>query len=116
MAGQLRQWDIGSIIRVKVIENGAVFNASGATDYTLKLKRPSGYVLEVPAKFETNGADGVFTYETVEGDLSETGPWSGQVFMKFETGSWHTDLFNFTVGENLSQPAPPVVVPLVVLA
>jgi hypothetical protein len=101
MAGQLRKDDIGSIIRVRVREEGLPFNAAAATTKTLKLKKPSGRVVARPAEFETNGTDGVFTYTTVEDDLDESGPWSGQIFMEFPTGQWHTDAFNFHVGENL---------------
>lgn len=103
MAGQLRKNDIGSVIRVTVKENGAIFNASGAVTKTMKLKRPSGTVLERPAEFQGDGSDGVVIYTTVAGDLSEIGPWTGQVFLNFAASQqWHCEPFNFTVGDNLS--------------
>jgi hypothetical protein len=101
MAGQLRKDDVGSIIRVRVVENGLPFDASSALVKTYKLKRPSGSVMTVPVSFESDGVNGTFVYVTVENDLSESGPWSGQVFMEFTTGKWHTDHFNFNVGENI---------------
>jgi hypothetical protein len=103
MAGQLRKLDIGSVIRATVKENGAIFNASGATIKTMKLRKPSGAVLERPAQFQTDGSDGIVTYTTVANDLDEVGPWTGQVFLDFAASQkWHTEPFNFTVGDNLS--------------
>jgi BppU N-terminal domain len=102
MAGTLRQYDIGSVIRVMVRENGSVFNASAATTKTLKLQKPSGEVAEVAAIFQTDGSNGVLQYTTIANDLDETGPWTGQLFLAFPSGSWHTEPFNFNVGSNLS--------------
>ena len=103
MAGQMRRFDIGSVIRVTVKEKGAIFDASAAIGKTMKLKKPSGAVLERPAEFQTDGSDGIVFYTTVENDLDESGPWTGQVFLDFAANAkWHTDLWNFTVGENLS--------------
>ena len=60
MAGQMHRFDIGSVIRVKVTENGLTFDGSGAVVKTMKLKKPSGAVSEKPAEFHTNGRDGIF--------------------------------------------------------
>jgi hypothetical protein len=103
MAGQLRKYDIGSIIRVTVKENGVVFNASAAIGKTMKLKKPSGAVMERPAEFQTDGVDGIVMYTTVENDLNEVGPWTGQVFLDFAASAkWHTEPWSFTVGDNVS--------------
>ena len=103
MAGQLRKYDVGSVIRVTVMEHGAIFNASAAIVKMMKLRKPSGNVLEVPAEFQTDGSDGVVLYVTDEDDLDETGPWTGQVFLEFSAAAaWHTEPWNFTVGSNLS--------------
>ena len=99
----MHKFDVGSVIRVTVKENGAIFNASGAIIKTMKLRKPSGAVAEHPAEFQTDGSNGVVQYTTVLNDLDESGPWSGQVFLDFAEGAkWHTELFNFTVGSNLS--------------
>lgn len=103
MAGQIRKYDIGSVIRVTVKEHGVVFNASAAIIKTMKLRKPSGNVLERPAEFQTDGVDGVLQYVTVEDDLDETGPWTGQIFLEFAANAaWHTEPWSFTVGGNLS--------------
>jgi hypothetical protein len=104
MAGQLRKDDVGSIIRVRVIENNKPLDASTATVKTMKLQRPSGSVIEAAATFETDGKDGIIVYQTVEGDLTESGPWTGQVFLQSTGGHWHTEPFNFVVGDNLASP------------
>ena len=102
MAGQMRVGDIGTVIRISVKENGLPFNASSATVKTLKLMKPSGVVVARATTFESNGADGVLRYATVLADLDESGPWTGQVYLELPIGKWHTNPFNFVVGENLS--------------
>lgn len=102
MAGQFRIRDIGSVIRVSVKENGAPFNASTATTKTLKLRRPDGTVTTKTMTFETSGVDGVLVYTTLLNDLDQAGPWTGQVYLELPTGKWHTEPFNFSVGDNLS--------------
>ena len=102
MAGQLRKLDEGSVLRLSVKENGLPFNAAAATVKTLKLAKPSGAVVDRVAVFETTGADGVLLYTTIAGDLDESGPWTGQLYLEFPAGKWHTDPFNFVVGENIS--------------
>jgi hypothetical protein len=102
MAGQLRKDDVGSVLRLSVKENALPFDASAATVKTLKLSPPNGNVIERAASFETTGADGVLIYTTIAGDLDQAGPWTGQLYLEFPTGKWHTDPFNFVVGENLS--------------
>ena len=107
MAGQMRQYDIGSVIRVTVKENGKPFNATGATS-TFKLRKPSGAVAQRTGVFQTNGADGIVQYTTVADDLDEAGPWTGQIFLDFAVNAqWHTEPFNFTVGENLTDLSTP---------
>ena len=107
MAGQMRMYDIGSVIRVTVKENGKPFNASGATS-TFRLRKPSGVMEERPGSFQTNGADGIVQYTTVADDLDEAGPWTGQVFLDFAVDAqWSTEPFNFTVGENLTSLGSP---------
>lgn len=101
MAGQLRKDDVASVIRISVKENGVPFDASTATVKTLRLTKPSGAVIDRVAVFETTGIDGVLTYAVIAGDLSESGPWSGQLTLTMPTGLWHTDPFNFVVGDNL---------------
>jgi hypothetical protein len=47
-------------------------------------------------------------YTTVENDLDEAGPWTGQVYLDFAPNArWHSEPWNFTVGENLSLPSSP---------
>lgn len=101
MAGQLRIGDIGTVIRIRVKENGLPFNASSATLKTLKLRKPSGIVISRATSFETTGVDGVLVYTTVLNDLDQSGPWTGQIYLEMPAGKWHTDPFNFMVGENV---------------
>jgi hypothetical protein len=103
MAGQIHKGDIGTVLRIQVTENGVPFNASAATVTDLKLKKPSGRAsLPRHADFETNGTDGVFRYVTQAGDLDESGPWQGQLYLEAPNGAWHTEMFSFQVGDTIT--------------
>ncbi len=100
---QPRKGDYGSVLRIKVKQqDGNPFNASGMTTKTLKLRPPSGTVIERVASFESTGVDGIFRYTWADGDLSESGPWAGQLLMVGPSSRFHTDEFSIVVGENLS--------------
>lgn len=98
MAGQLRRGDVGSVIRIAVKENGTTFDISAATLKQLKVKHPDGTGSTWVPSFESGGADGVLVYATLAADLDQAGPWTGQVYLEFVGGKWHTEPFSFTVG------------------
>lgn len=102
MAGQFRVGDIGSEINVTVTELGKAVNISSATTLLYKLKKPSGAVIERTPSFLNTGTDGKLQYLTISGDLDEDGPWIGQAFVVLSNGQWHTEMFSFPVGANLS--------------
>jgi BppU N-terminal domain len=102
MAKQLRVDQVGATLRIRITENGAPVDISNATVHTIRLKKPSGEVIERTVSFVTNGQDGNVEYVTADGDIDESGPWQGQVHI--EVGSaqaWSTDFFSFNVAENL---------------
>jgi hypothetical protein len=101
MANQLRQGAVGAVIRVRLFENGAALPASTATVKTLKFQKPSGTVISRPAVFETDGSDGRFLYTTVDGDLDESGPWVGQMFLELASGKFPSEEFSFNIAGNL---------------
>lgn len=100
--GQLRKGSIGSSIRVLIKEDGLPMNISSASVKTLLLQKPIGVVVEKVAAFETDGANGWLKYVTIAGDLDTSGPWQGQVYIEMPTGKWHSEMFSFQVGGNLS--------------
>lgn len=101
MATKISKNDVGTVIRISVKENDAVFNASAATVKTLFLKTPNGVVVRKSALFYTDGTDGVCEYTTITGDLHESGRWSGQLYLEFPNGRWYTSMFSFVVEDTL---------------
>lgn len=106
MAKQFRVGQVGASILIHVREDSAVVDISGATVKTLRLRKPSGVVIERATTFVTDGRDGDVIYVSVAADFDEVGPWVGQVRMEFgSTQKWASDLFSFAVAENLELPA-----------
>ena len=98
----LHKGDIGTAIQVTVTLEDGTTDISAATTRTIKVRRPDGTTASWTASFDTDGTDGVLTYTTIAGDLPQAGAWSGQAYLVFPTGTWHSEPFDFTVGEVIS--------------
>jgi len=105
MAGQIFVGDIGTEIRVQVLdENGAVVDVSGAAVRQLKMLKPGAIAVTVKAATDGSiqepaktGALGWMHYTTVLNDLDTAGEWKVQGYV--EVGAWkgHTVETRFTV-------------------
>jgi len=51
-----------------------------------------------------DGMDGRLFYTWEFGDVEETGKWRCQALVQDTYGMWHTDIEEFTVGENIEIP------------
>lgn len=100
---QLRVGDIGKTIRVHV-RNGTTADEdlSSATTLTMKFRKPSGSVVTRDAVLTNTGVDGRAEYVTIAGDLDESGSWNGQLYVVTPSLTYHTTVFAFQVGSNLS--------------
>jgi len=93
--------DIGTALKARIMEEGAVQNISAATVKKFRFKKPGGTIIEKTAEFDTDGTDGILKYETVLGDIDEAGPWEMQAYLEFPTGKWWSSRETFQVYENL---------------
>lgn len=94
--------DEGSVLRVKVLEDGVAKDISAATVMKIKLEKPDGTDLTKTAVFTNAGVDGLMQYVTEANVLSDPGRWRIQGYIEIAGGKFHTDAEEFIVKENLS--------------
>ena len=101
-ANEVHKNDIGTVFKVTIKDSAAVVNVSTATTKQIILKKPSGTKLTKEASFFTDGSDGIITYTTLSGDLSEEGMWKLQGYIVLTGGNtFYTDISTFKVYRNL---------------
>jgi len=94
--------DVGTLIKINVVELGLPFPLSDATDIKIKFERKDKTTFEVDGLiFENNPLLGIIycisdiTYFTVKGAMKV------QAWIESNAGSWHTAIETFTVGTNI---------------
>ncbi len=99
----LQQDAIGATIEITVEEDGVAVNLASVTAKDLYFKKPNGTVLQKPASFVTNGADGKLQYVTQAGDLDRAGTWKVQAYLQFPGGGYdgRGEIGEFRVKGNL---------------
>ena len=102
MVQNCRKLDIGTLIKISITDDGTVINLAAAIVKTIKLRKPSGVVVEKTAGFFTDGTDGIITYTTILSDLDAAGRWTIQAYIEMGTGKWHTDTAVFDVFPNVN--------------
>ena len=102
MANEIHVGDIGTNIRLIVKdENDEIVDISVATSMTLILTKPSGTKTEYTAEFYTDGADGIISYITVDGDIDEAGLYRAQGLVELDGGTFYTSIASFKAYCNL---------------
>lgn len=87
---------------VTIMEDCTAIDVSTATTLTIYLKKPSGETLTKTATFVTDGTDGLIHYQSVDGDLDESGVWKIQAQVDMGSGSsYHSIIKTFKVACNL---------------
>lgn len=100
---EIRLGDIGTLFKCTIKDNEDIVDVSTATTKLLKLFKPSGSLLTKNASLFTDGTDGIITYTTVSGDLSELGTWQLQGKVEFtEVAQFNSSIEKFKVHRNLS--------------
>lgn len=100
-----REDDQGVRTIIEVLDSDRLpVNLRGATTLTIKLLKPSGEVVEVPATFLTNGFNGKIQY--ISSDLvppfDEVGVWFLQVLAIIDSVQQSTEWGAFTVQANIT--------------
>lgn len=100
---EVHENDIGTVFEVTLKDNGTVVNISGATvTKDIIFKKPDGTLVTQAASFTNTGTDGKLQYVSKSGDLTPTGKWELQAFIKIGgTDQWSSQKFEFQVHENL---------------
>ena len=65
--------DVGTEIRLNVTDGGVPVDLTGATELTIRLRKPSGATVDKPAFLVGAVTDGVINCYTAAGDLDEAG-------------------------------------------
>jgi hypothetical protein len=93
--------DIGTVFEATIMDGAVVVNISTATTKQLIFRGPNGSSKTKAAAFTTDGTDGKLRYVTTANDLDPVGQWSWQAYVVMSAGSWHSDVAEFIVYENL---------------
>jgi hypothetical protein len=87
---------------ITITEDCVAIDISGATSKLIYFTKPSGEVLTKTSSFVTDGTDGLIHYQTIDGDLDESGVWKIQARIELPGGGSHgTPIKTFKVYCNL---------------
>ena len=99
---EIHKNDVGTLFKITIKnEDNEVVDISSATVKKIILRSSIGIAKEFTADFLTDGTDGIITYITIDGNLNVIGEWQMQAFVTISSGSWNSDITNFTVYDNL---------------
>lgn len=96
--------DIGTIIYINIVEQGAALDISSATTKTIRFQKKDKTTMDKTAIFKTDGTDGILQYTTVTGDIDQKGRWQAQAYLVMPTWQGYTAKVDFQVDDPL--PAP----------
>jgi hypothetical protein len=94
--------DIGTEFRCTMYDDSTIVDISSATTLELIFKKPDNTTFTRTAELYTDGTDGKLTYSSIEGDIDSAGQWNLQVKLILTDGTWYSDIYKFTVYENLT--------------
>lgn len=101
MCDNIHIGDIGTIFRLTVKDQDEdIVNVASGT-YSIDFKKPAGTIVTKNAYLYTDGSDGIIQYSAESGLLDTKGQWQLQGFVELPAGQWHTEIFDFTVKQNL---------------
>jgi hypothetical protein len=106
MSDEVHLFDEGTIIRISITEQGSPLDLTDASVIKIKMERKDrttlfvdGAVYGAPTNGQVQCISDV-TYFTVKGKVT------GQVYLEYPSGKWHTSEFEFEVFENIVQATP----------
>lgn len=99
---EIHKGDIGTILRRTLMDGDVVVDISSATTKNILLHNPYGVLKTKAGVFTTDGTDGALQYTTIAADLDVVGRWRLQAYIVMPSGSWHSDISDFQVFDNLA--------------
>lgn len=94
--------DIKVRLKVTIVEDDVPLSVAAATAKSIILMKPDGTVTVYPADFLTDGSDGIIYYDTVNGDLDQSGIYKIQGYIEIEGGTYKGSVQTFRINCNLS--------------
>ena len=103
MATQIHHLDVGTRVKVKIVdENSNFIDISSASELLLLFKKPGiDTPVQKTASFMTDGTDGWVEYVMQADDLDTIGTWKIQGRVTLPTGVWSSTIKTFKVFKNL---------------
>jgi hypothetical protein len=103
MASEVHTDDVGTRFLITIKDDGAVVDLTGATLKQLTFKKPDDSTIARTATAGGGGAElsGVMYYDSVAGDLDQTGKYKLQGKVSIPSGTYYTDIYSFNVNCNL---------------
>ena len=93
--------DVGTEIRLNVTDGGVPMDLTGATELTIRLRKPSNATVDKPAFLVGSATDGVINCYTAAGDLDEAGIYFVQARIVLAAWSGHSEKRQLRVHENV---------------
>ena len=101
MSTEIRVGDIGTEFRVTITDDGVAVDLSSATSLVINFRKPDGTILSTSAYLYTDGLDGIIYYNTVDGDLDQSGQWKIQAVIETGGATYSSSVGTFKVSCNL---------------
>ena len=94
--------DVKVRLILTIYEDDAILDISTSTAKSIIIRKPNGEILTVTATFLTDGSDGKIYYDTVSGDLDQSGMYKIQGSLLINSGIYKSSVKMFRVECNLS--------------
>lgn len=93
--------DIKVRLKLAIYEDGVALDISAATAKTIIITKPDGTQLMKMATFLTDGTDSLIYYDTISGDLDQSGLFKVQGLILISGGTYYSSISSFKVLCNL---------------
>lgn len=102
-ADEIHVGDVGTVMQATIKDNGAALDISGFTTKLFFLRQPTGSITTITASFiGGSGTSGVIGFTSTASHFERSGPFKLQAYLSNGTSTWRSDVYEFTVFENVS--------------
>jgi len=103
MAREIHVDDVGTRLKITVLDGGTGVDISSATLRQIDFRKPDDSTLTRTASIFGDGSEssGVMYYDSVAGDFDQAGNYKLQGKVSFPSGTYKTDIYTFKVHCNI---------------
>ena len=102
MSKEIHVGDIGTEFRITILDDdNTIVDLSSASIIEIIFLKPDGSRNVVSAELYTDGTDGIIKYNTVSGDLDQSGVYKIQAYVEVGAGNYYSSIGTFKVFCNL---------------